>query len=101
RARRPGRSPGRRCAAACGARKGASRPARGSGPASSMPCECATASCCSCSSGLLGFLPEDLLVGILHALALVGFGRTEAADVGRQLTDLALVRPADDDLRLA
>src|SRR3974390_3316159 len=47
---------------------------------------------------LLAFLAEDELAGILHALALVGFGRTEGADFCRNLTDPLLVDAADDDL---
>src|SRR3546814_13308225 len=37
---------------------------------------------------LLAFLAQHDLVGVLHALALVGLGRTVAADLRRHLTDL-------------
>src|SRR5215204_5608626 len=37
---------------------------------------------------LLAFLAEDELVGVLHALALVGLGLTELADLGGGLPDL-------------
>src|SRR5690349_9413511 len=40
---------------------------------------------------LLAFLAEDVLAGILHTLALVGLGRTIAADFRRHLADLLLV----------
>src|ERR1051326_8973950 len=48
---------------------------------------------------LLPFLAEDVLVGVLHALALVGLGRTEPADFGRDMPDLLLVDARDNDLR--
>src|SRR6185369_128902 len=50
------------------------------------------------SSLLLAFLAEDVFAGILHALALVGFGRTVAADFGGHLADLLLVDAGDHDL---
>ncbi len=40
---------------------------------------------------LLAFLAEDVLVGIFHALALVGLGLAEFADLGGDLADLLLV----------
>src|SRR3569623_562722 len=47
---------------------------------------------------LLPFLAEDVLAGVLHALALVRFRTAEAADLGRDLADLLLVDAGDDDL---
>src|SRR3569623_1254190 len=47
---------------------------------------------------LLPFLAEDVLAGVLHALALVRFRTAEAADLGRHLSDLLLVDAGDDDL---
>ena len=47
---------------------------------------------------LLAFLAEDLLVGVFHALALVGLGLAELADLGGDLADLLLVDAGDDDL---
>src|SRR5262249_31848646 len=47
---------------------------------------------------LLSFLAEDVLVGILHALALVGLGRTESTDFGSNVPDLLLVDAGDHDL---
>src|SRR3546814_8766656 len=46
---------------------------------------------------LLAFLAQHDLVGVLHALALVGLGRTVAADLRRHLTDLLDVGAADRD----
>src|SRR4029078_5915553 len=39
----------------------------------------------------LAFLAEDILVGVLHAFALVGLGRTEPADFGGDVPNLLLV----------
>src|SRR5262245_23401115 len=50
---------------------------------------------------LLRFLDHDLLVRVAHALALVGLWRTKSADVGRHLSDQALVHALDHDLGLA
>src|SRR5688572_23447821 len=50
--------------------------------------------------GLLGFLANDVLAGVLHALALVGLRRTETADLGSDFTDLLLVRAGHEDLGL-
>src|SRR5512146_1504601 len=47
---------------------------------------------------LLPFLAEDVLVGVLDALALVGLGRTESADFGGHVPDLLLVDAGDHDL---
>src|SRR5579885_764036 len=47
---------------------------------------------------LLAFLAEDVLAGVLHALALVGLRRTETAQLGGNLADLLLVDAGDDDL---
>src|SRR4249920_1732967 len=47
---------------------------------------------------LLAFLAADLLGRILDALALVGLGRTQAADLRRQLSDLLTIRAGDLDL---
>src|ERR1041384_8160509 len=49
-------------------------------------------------SFLLAFLTEDVLARVLDALALVGLGRTEGADLGRDLPDLLLVHPGHHDL---
>src|SRR5271166_7144660 len=49
---------------------------------------------------LLRFLERYLFVGVLHALALVGLGRTESADLGRGLTDALPVDALDHDLGL-
>src|SRR3546814_4649597 len=46
---------------------------------------------------LLAFLAQHARVGVLHALARVGFGRTVAADLRRHLTDLREVGAADRD----
>src|SRR3546814_9794800 len=51
-------------------------------------------------SGLLGFLTNDVLAGVLHALALVRLRRTEAADLGRNLAHALLVGTGDHDLGL-
>src|SRR4249919_3318297 len=42
-------------------------------------------------SGLLGFLADDVLAGVLDALALVRFRRTETADLRRHFADALLV----------
>src|SRR5215207_4120357 len=47
---------------------------------------------------LLAFLAEDELVRILHALALVGLGAAEVADLGGGLADLLLLDAGDDHL---
>src|SRR5579862_995785 len=46
---------------------------------------------------LLAFLADDRLGFVLHALALVGFRRPEAADLGGDLPDLLLVGTGDRD----
>src|SRR3546814_11673163 len=46
---------------------------------------------------LLAFLAQHDLVGVLHALALVGLGRTVAADLRRPLPDLLAVGAAARD----
>src|SRR6187397_3209003 len=46
----------------------------------------------------LAFLAEDILVGVFHALALVGLGRTESADFGGDVPDLLLIADGDHDL---
>jgi hypothetical protein len=38
-------------------------------------------------------LRDDLLIRVAHALALVGLGRTDVADLGRGLADLLPVVP--------
>src|SRR5207342_2615869 len=50
--------------------------------------------------GLLGFLADDVLAGVLHALALVGLRRTEAANLGGDFADALLVGARHDDFRL-
>src|SRR5216684_1414495 len=47
---------------------------------------------------LLAFLAPDRLGRVLDALALVGLGRTQAADLGGQLADLLAVSAGDLDL---
>src|SRR6266850_3872886 len=47
---------------------------------------------------LLAFLAPDRLGRILDALALVGLGRAQAADLGRELPDLLAVGTGDLDL---
>src|SRR5215813_1699170 len=47
---------------------------------------------------LLAFLAEDVLAGILDALALVGLGRPEVANLGRDLADPLLVDTGHHDL---
>src|SRR5258708_35570017 len=47
---------------------------------------------------LLAFLAPDRLGRVLDALALVGLGRTQAADLGRKLADLLAVSAGDLDL---
>src|SRR5262245_195178 len=47
---------------------------------------------------LLAFLAEDVLAGILDALALVGLGRAEVANLGRHLADPLLVDAGHHDL---
>src|SRR5690348_4767129 len=49
---------------------------------------------------LLGFLQGDLLAGIAHALALVGFGWAEAANLGCDLADDLLVGALDQHFGL-
>src|SRR5690606_31438113 len=51
-------------------------------------------------SGLLGFLADDGLAGVLDALALVRLGWAEAADLGRHLANALLVGTGDQDLGL-
>src|SRR3546814_15110884 len=46
---------------------------------------------------LLAFLAQDDLVGVLHALALVGLGRTVAADLRRHLAALLAIGAGDGD----
>src|SRR5712671_4812353 len=47
---------------------------------------------------LLAFLAEDVFACVFDALALVGLGPAETADLGRDLADLLTVDPGDDDL---
>src|SRR6186997_2729571 len=47
---------------------------------------------------LLAFLAEDKLVGIFHALALVGLRRTIAANLGGDLADALGIVAGNDDL---
>src|SRR5581483_681641 len=49
--------------------------------------------------GTLANLPADVLALVADALALVGLGRTNLANLGSGLTDLLLVGALDDDLR--
>src|SRR3954469_2794129 len=49
---------------------------------------------------LLRFFEDDDLVGIPHALALVGLGRAVGAHFGGHLSHELLVDAAQDDLRL-
>src|SRR3984957_3136173 len=53
------------------------------------------------TSLLLAFFENDLLVGVTHALALVGLGRPDAANLGRGLTDALPVITLDQYLGLA
>src|SRR4029079_2384098 len=46
----------------------------------------------------LSSLAEDVLVGVLHALALVGLGRTVSADFGGDVPNLLLVDAGYHDL---
>src|SRR5581483_5097123 len=46
---------------------------------------------------LLAFLAEDIFVHVLHALALVGLGRPEGAQLGGHLADLLLIDAGDDN----
>src|SRR3546814_468209 len=46
---------------------------------------------------LLAFLAQDDRVGVLHAVALVGRGRTVAADLRRHLADLLAIGAGDGD----
>src|SRR4029077_7320017 len=46
---------------------------------------------------LLAFLAADLLGRVLDALALVGLGWTQAADLRRELADLLAIRAGDLD----
>src|SRR3974377_1736953 len=46
---------------------------------------------------LLAFLTEDVLVDVFHALALIGLGRAETADLGGDLTHLLLIDTGHDD----
>src|SRR6185436_18753302 len=50
---------------------------------------------------LLALLQGDLLAGEAHALALVGFRRTNRADLGAHLAELLDVDALDRDFRLA
>src|SRR5262245_16214664 len=52
-----------------------------------------------CRSRSLTGLATDVLALVLHALALVGLGRAEAADVRGDLADEGLVRAADREAR--
>src|SRR6266571_470068 len=47
---------------------------------------------------LLAFLAEDVFARVFDALALVGLGRPEIADLGRHLAHLLLVDAGDHDL---
>src|SRR5690242_20566444 len=47
---------------------------------------------------LLAFLAEDVLAGVLHALALVRLGLAEGADLRRHLADLLAVDAGDHHL---
>src|ERR1700744_6758084 len=47
---------------------------------------------------LLAFLAPDLPRRVLESLALVGLGRTERADLGRNLANPLTIRPDDLDL---
>src|SRR5208337_1879355 len=46
---------------------------------------------------LLAFLAEDEFAGVFHALALVGLGTAERADLRRDLANLPLVDSGDGD----
>src|SRR6516164_6376327 len=46
---------------------------------------------------LLAFLTEDVLVDVFHALALIGLGRAETADLGGDLTHLLLIDTGHDN----
>src|SRR6202030_818319 len=50
---------------------------------------------------LLRLFQRNLLIGILHALALVGLRRPEAANLGRGLPDPLNIDALDDDFGLA
>src|SRR5215467_1898355 len=85
------RSPAHRCACRSDAPRG-------------VPCRRPPPVYCPCGFGhrpprllLLAFLAEDVLARVFDALALVGFGRTEGADLGRDLADLLFVDAGHDD----
>src|SRR5271168_1964783 len=50
---------------------------------------------------LFRLFQRNLFIGVLHALALVGLRRPEAANLGRRLPDPLPVDALDDDLGLA
>src|ERR1700737_639553 len=52
----------------------------------------------SSRSFFLAFLAEDVLACVPDALALIGLGRPEPADLGRDLSDLLPVDPGHHDL---
>src|SRR5713226_322317 len=60
------------------------------GPRGAAPPECLLLPC-------LAGLAQDALAGVADALALVGLGLADLADVGRHLADQLLVGPPDGD----
>src|SRR4051794_13498463 len=100
--RRGRRSPGRRCACSSGTRPSAAEWPR---PGSSCEAGCGgaagrRASSSSKSSWLLRRLPglaQHALAGVTDALALVGLGLADLADVGGDLADRLLVDALHDD----
>src|SRR5882672_6596466 len=53
------------------------------------------------ASFLFALLKSDLLIRVAHALALVGLGRTNAADLGGHLADFLPIDALHHDLGLA
>src|SRR3972149_5251608 len=98
-ARKRRRSPGRRCNDCCETPRGAAAPwcpAPGGAPESGAAPEPSRAS--SSRHPRLPCLAADDLIRVLDALALVGLGGADRADIGGHLADQFLVDAGDDDL---
>src|SRR5437667_12669379 len=65
--------------------------------ASRLPTALRSCAISSSPSFLLSFLAEDVLACVLDALALVGLGRPERADLGRDLSDFLAVDAGHHD----